>query len=326
VGEPYSLQLQAQGGVQPYSWSGAPPPNNNFQLTSSGLITGVPTVPTGKPVDFNVAVTDKLGNQATAGLRLQVVTSAELIITTDPSTCISTNYASCSATIPLQTIGIVFQQTFFPLETDGLSHLFTWTFPKGQSLPTGVSAVAVPSQGGAPATLVVSGKPGQTGIYPFRVEVTDESQHVATRHAILVVTGVPLSAGAQTLPDATVGKNYGPVQLVAGSATQSLGWILYSGALPAGLTLGTDGTISGTVAPACSSSGDAGSALCNLLQPYAFAAAISDGLGDQAVVPTSINVVGATKSGGCSAGGGDASVLALLALLKLLKGRKRMGR
>ena len=72
VGESYSLQLQAQGGVQPYYWSGNPPPNNNFQLTSSGLITGLPTVPTGKPVDFTVTVTDKLGNpqrRRTSGFR-----------------------------------------------------------------------------------------------------------------------------------------------------------------------------------------------------------------------------------------------------------------
>jgi uncharacterized protein (TIGR03382 family) len=308
--------------VQPYFWTGTPPPNNNFQLTSSGLITGLPTVPTGKPVDFTVTVTDKLGNAATANLRLQVVTSAELIITTDPSTCISTNYASCPASIPLQAINNVFQSTFFPVETDGLAHTYTWTFPKGQALPLGVNAVAVSGMGGSPATLVVSGKPGQTGIYPFRVEVTDEQQHVATRHAILVVTGVALSAGSQVLPDATPGASYGPVQLVAGSTTQSYQWILYSGVLPPNLTLGSDGTISGTVAPLCTSSGDGGSSgSCTVAQPYTFAAAIGDGLGDQATIPASINVV-AAKSGGCNSAGGDPSVLALLALLSLLKRRR----
>jgi hypothetical protein len=109
--------------------------------------------------------------------------------------------------------------------------------------------------------------------------------------------------------------------MVAGSTTQSYTWLLYSGALPAGLSLGADGTISGTVAPLCATSG--GSANCNLLQPYAFAAAISDGLGDEAVIPASINLVAASKSGGCNAGGGDPSVLALLALLSLWKHRKQ---
>jgi uncharacterized protein (TIGR03382 family) len=138
------------------------------------------------------------------------------------------------------------------------------------------------------------------------------------------VTGVPLSAGQQTLPDATPGANYGPVQLVAGSTTQSYTWLLYSGALPAGLSLGSDGSISGTVAPTCSSSGDGGSANCNLLQPYVFAAAISDGLGDQAVIPASINVtLGTGKSGGCNTAGGGASLIELLALLSLMKRRRR---
>ncbi len=321
VGEPYSLQLQAQGGVQPYTWSGTPPPNNDFQLTSSGLLSGQPTVPTPKPIPFIVTVTDRLGNQATANLRLQVVTSGQLIITTDPSTCISTNYASCPAAIPLQSVTLGFQSTFFPVETDGLVHTFTWTFPAGQVLPQGVNAVPVSGGTSSPATLVVSGQPRQTGIYPFRVEVADEVQHVSTRHAILVVTGVPLSAGQQTLPDATPGQTYGPVQLVAGS-TQSYNWILYSGSLPPGLSLQSDGTISGVLAPACKSTG--ATTMCTAYQPYTFAAAISDGLGDQAIVPVSINVVGqATGTSGCSTAGGGLSVLALLACGLLLRRRGR---
>ena len=149
---------------------------------------------------------------------------------------------------------------------------------------------------------------------------------MATRHAILVVTGVPLSAGQQTLPDAVPGSSYGPVQLVAGSTTQSFTWLLYSGALPNGLTLGSDGAISGTVAPACDANSDGGSssAPCSVLQAYTFAAAISDGLGDQAVVPASINVVSSVKSGGgCSSAAGSTSLLALLGLGLLLRRRER---
>ncbi len=54
------------------------------------------------------------------------------------------------------------------------------------------------------------------------------------------------TTGSTTLPDATVGVPYGPTTLQAEGGKAPVSWSISSGALPDGLTLTSDGTISGT--------------------------------------------------------------------------------
>jgi len=76
VGKAYSKALTASGGATPYTWaitSGALPAG--LTLSSSGLISGTPTVPTQTPVSITFRVTDDNGLTATKQLTLTVGTS-----------------------------------------------------------------------------------------------------------------------------------------------------------------------------------------------------------------------------------------------------------
>jgi len=62
-----------------------------------------------------------------------------------------------------------------------------------------------------------------------------------------------LTITTTTLPDATIGTAYSHTLVATGGSTSSYTWIVTSGTLPTGLTLGSaSGTISGTPVSACS--------------------------------------------------------------------------
>ncbi|MHB1846420.1 MAG: putative Ig domain-containing protein, partial [Deltaproteobacteria bacterium] len=293
VGRSYILQLAAVGGVPPYRWSGSPPGGGDLTLEPSGLLAGTPSTTAGVQ-SFPVIVTDQAGNEAQANLSLEIVDVGTLAITT--------------TSIGPATVGQSFVGPIEATESDGLSHTYRWTLPVGQSLPPGLSFV---SAGSAPTLGQVSGTPGLAGSWPFRVHVTDESGHEATREFVLVVAPAPLAVSPEALPDATVGKPYQATVQVSSSAEVTFS--LFSGDLPPGLSLGQDGSISGTVDAKADAS------------TFAFAVLAIGSNGDQALLPLSITVKPSTPgpSGGCGTGGGGLSLLALLAALLLATSRRR---
>lgn len=72
VGQAYSQQVAASGGITPYSWSvqGSLPPGLNISQ-SSGIISGTPT--TAGSYDFTAVVTDSSNPQLTATRPLSIV-------------------------------------------------------------------------------------------------------------------------------------------------------------------------------------------------------------------------------------------------------------
>jgi len=80
---PYLQQLQAQGGVPPYTWK-ATIPSSLFQLSVSqaGVLGGIPQEATDGPIQFTVIVTDAIGTTASQTLTLQVIAPGSLTITT----------------------------------------------------------------------------------------------------------------------------------------------------------------------------------------------------------------------------------------------------
>ncbi len=110
--------------------------------------------------------------------------------------------------------------------------------PASGPLPTGLILDS--------ATGVISGTPTVAGTFNFTVRVTDANGVFDDQALTIVVNPLPV-VQTTSLPDATITGAYSQ-SLVATGGTLPLSWSLVplSGALPDGLTLSTDGTISGT--------------------------------------------------------------------------------
>ena len=114
---------------------------------------------------------------------------------------------------------------------------YTWSVAGG-ALPAGITLTS----GG-----LLSGTPTVAGNYIFLVEAADQaaSAHPGYRQFKLTVTPIAITTAAY-LPAATVGVSYDQA-LTATGGTGTLTWGLQAfNYLPPGLTLGTDGTLSGT--------------------------------------------------------------------------------
>ena len=117
---------------------------------------------------------------------------------------------------------------------------YTWSLSFG-SLPAGLS---INGSSGA-----ISGSPTQSGNTSFSVQVQDASTPVLTATKTMSLTVSPVSSILQittaSLPAGQVGTNY-QIVLAGTGGTTPYTWSVGSGSLPAGLSLSTAGTISGT--------------------------------------------------------------------------------
>ena len=150
------------------------------------------------------------------------------------------------ATCPAATVGQPYSMTIYLTPPDG-----------GRGEDFGCARFNV-SSGSFPPGLsisdegVISGTPTQAGSYAFYLQVTYDKEpgcaktpsddrfilNVNAQVQRLVVT-------TSGLPDAGIGQAYTAPALTAANGTVS-SWTLAAGALPAGLTLGSNGVISGT--------------------------------------------------------------------------------
>jgi hypothetical protein len=98
VGTPYSLQLQATGGVPPYNnwfgFSGTVP--NGISLSQSGVLSGIPSQTQSTPFTFQVQVSDSEVPPVTvvSGEFSFTVTSNIVVTITNPFTAIDANAAA----------------------------------------------------------------------------------------------------------------------------------------------------------------------------------------------------------------------------------------
>jgi hypothetical protein len=205
-------------GPSPVTWSvasGTQPPG--LQLSQTGALTGVPQV-AGTYV-FTVQASASNPTQ-TAQQTFVVTINSALNITTQ---VLPTAVAQASYSTTLTATG-------------GIAP-YNWT------------ATAPPPQG---LTLsgsgVLSGVPTTAGTFSFTAQVTDSNNPAQqdSQNLVLVVSS-SLAVVTSTLPDGEAGKTYN-FTLTAGAGTQPYSWSVQSGALPAGLNLATDGTLSGTLA------------------------------------------------------------------------------
>jgi hypothetical protein len=220
TGVDYSFQLLFVGGVPPRTWTmgtGSLPPG--LSLISGGVISGKPTqIGT---FTFTVQLTDSAPTTVTSQpLQITVVPGPLVIVTTGD---LSRATLGSSYSFTLQKLG-------------GVSP-YTWA-PVSGALPAGLSL--------NPNTGIISGTPTELGIFLFTVELTDSQSVSVTSGTLRIIVDPPplVITSAGDLSGGRLNVDYSQ-QLVATGGIAPYTWVLATGTLPPGLTLNTDGVISG---------------------------------------------------------------------------------
>jgi hypothetical protein len=210
----YNQQLEATGGTGGYTWlleGGSLPAG--ITLAPSGVISGIPVAP--GTSNFRIRATDAAGRTATADHGLSVVQTLALHTSTLPEAMMGEDYA-----VQLQAVGGRGART--------------WSITGGEA----ASWLSISSTG------QLSGSSPASGGFMVTVEVADESGQQAERHYPITVFD-PVAVAPMSLPTAVEGRLYA-AQLVATGGDAMYTWEVESGALPAGVALGTVGDLLGT--------------------------------------------------------------------------------
>jgi N-acetylneuraminic acid mutarotase len=212
----YNQTISASGGTAPYTFavtSGSLPPG--LTLNSGGLLNGTPT--TTGIFNFTVTATD---NDGCTGNRAYSITVICSVLSLSP------------ATLPNGTINVPYNQTITAI---GGTAPYAFAITSG-SLPPGLTL----DSGGA-----MSGTPNTTGVFNFAVTATD-SNGCAGNHAYSITVSCPvITLLPATLPNGTINVPYNQTVSASGG-TAPYSFAVTAGSLPNGLTLGSDGLISGT--------------------------------------------------------------------------------
>jgi subtilisin family serine protease len=218
VSEAYAQTVSATGGKSPYAWSlisGSLPPG--LTLSSGGAIQGSPT--TSGPFVFALRVTD--GNGATNARQFSLTIAA-------------TPLAIASAgTLEGGRVNVGYMSN---LSAVGGTPSYVWSLTAG-ALPAGVQFY---SSG------LIYGTPTAHGTFSFTAKVTDGATSTATKTFSLTIEPPPLNiTTTSSLPVGAVSMAYAQALAVTGGAGPH-SWTVDAGSLPAGVSLSSQGVISGT--------------------------------------------------------------------------------
>ena len=243
IATPYSVQIAARGGCEPEFIfriiNGALP--GGLSMSSSGLISGTPTQ-AGK-FRFWIQVHD-LGPSEGGPVWCTVPKDAEreFTISIDPALRLLTNSIPQNASIgvpysaTLQAALVTDASTQTPVAPESL----TWSVVSG-TLPPGLTV----------ANGVISGTPTTEGAYQFQVQAAldasrkhSQTYSLNVRQPLVATAAKPLNT--PPLPTAwEVGLPFS-AKLTPSGGSGTYTFTLASGALPTGLALAADGTLSGT--------------------------------------------------------------------------------
>ncbi|PLX79478.1 MAG: hypothetical protein C0616_11340, partial [Desulfuromonas sp.] len=230
AGQPYSQQIMSSGGESPMTFSvisGSLPAG--LSLTPTGLISGVPTT------EFSGNVRIQASDNCTNPVSQKV--NKDFSITIDPA-CSPLNMVSGS-TLPSGGVGQAYSSQL--LASGGEAPL-SFSVISG-SLPAGLSLTT---------SGLLAGMPTMSGNATFSVRVTDNctlAPQTSDRSFNLNISAFPVTCQPLNLSpagsgSAVVGQSYS-AQFVASGGETPVTVSLISGSLPAGLTLSTNGMLSG---------------------------------------------------------------------------------
>jgi len=216
LNQPYVEQLQAQGGVGNLTWtltSGTLPAG--ITLSASGLLSGTPTAISA--ANIQVKVTDSTG---------AVFTQSYILVAVPP--------VLVNPALPTANPGVAYTQ---PITVLTGTAPFTFSL-FGGALPTGLSLA---SNGTVSGTTNVA-----PGTFTFVVKVTDSSTPpVSDNQTVFISVAPPVAITTTSLPSGTAAVPYS-TSITASGGLPPVAFLLTSGALPSGLALNPNGTLSGT--------------------------------------------------------------------------------
>ena len=230
VGAAYSSPVTASGGTTPYTYSASNLPSGLTINGSTGAITGTPAQSSIGTASAAIKVTDSAtpsSQSATSNLSI-TISPAPLAVTTTslPGGIAGSSYPSTT------------------LQASGGVPPYTWVLASGSNLPAGLSLSPTGAISGTPAA-------ASNGPYPLSFVVTDSFTTPETARAALTLTISGGSSGGltltpATLANATVNVSYSAALMAAGGVAPYAFSLANGTSLPAGLTLSSSGTISGT--------------------------------------------------------------------------------
>jgi uncharacterized repeat protein (TIGR03803 family) len=201
-------------GTVTFSETGILPAGMIFDPTSAQL-SGTPTQTGSFPI--TVKATDSAGCVGSQSLTLAINCPT---ITVNP------------ATLSTGITGVSYMPVSFT-QTGGIGSI---TFTETGTLPNGMTFSAAG---------MLSGTPTQTGNFPITVRATDSNGCFGTVSVTLTINCPTITVSPSFVPDGRAGTALAPVSF---TQTGGIGTVTFTeaGALPNGLTLSSDGTLSGT--------------------------------------------------------------------------------
>lgn len=206
---------------------------------------------TNQGVTWSVTGAGILGNPTTSSV---TYVAPSTLTSNSTGTVTATSVANTAVTAAVTiTVNAVLEitTTSLPPATQGLPYLgvitatgatgtFTWSLTSG-TLPAGLTLSSSTT-----AAITISGTSTTLGTSRFTMQVVDSSGANFSQSLNLTVNAPPpLSVANKSLLSGTVGVPYSQ-NLQAASGVSPFTWLLKAGSLPAGLSLSSNGAISGT--------------------------------------------------------------------------------
>ena len=220
--QPYSQPVECTGGVGGCAWrliTDSLPAGIDFDATA-GLISGVPSEVRTGSISLEAYDPTSPANNASTTLTLKIGPPAFLMI---------------MPTAPAAKVGVPFM--LMPTVSGAMGSV-TWSLVEG-TLPPGVGLNVFSG--------TIAGTPSSWGAFSALVQAQDSwaVPRIDAEWATITVAPTTLAISTTALPSGTIHSSYQAV-LTATGGTGLTTWTLTNGALPAGLTLGANGAISGT--------------------------------------------------------------------------------